>query len=71
MKPNMHPVYETSNAHCQCGNKFETRSTMKDISVDVCGMCHPFYTGKQRLIDTAGRIDRFRRKYATEAPAQS
>ncbi|MEO8480460.1 MAG: 50S ribosomal protein L31 [Gemmatimonadota bacterium] len=64
MKPNVHPLYQVTNAHCQCGNKFETRSTVPEISVEVCGQCHPYYTGKQRLIDTAGRIDRFRRKYA-------
>lgn len=64
MKPNLHPAYQKTTAHCQCGNSFETRSTKSDISVEVCGVCHPYYTGKQRLIDTAGRIDRFRRKYA-------
>lgn len=64
VKPNMHPVYQTITAHCQCGNTFETRSTTKAISVEVCAQCHPYFTGKQRLIDTAGRVDRFRRKYA-------
>lgn len=67
MKPNVHPVYQVAKAHCQCGNTFETRSTIADISVEVCGKCHPYFTGKQRLIDTAGRIDRFRKKYATDA----
>ncbi|MEP6590967.1 MAG: 50S ribosomal protein L31 [Gemmatimonadota bacterium] len=71
MKPNMHPVYETITAHCQCGNSFETRSTTKSLSVEVCAVCHPYFTGKQRLMDTAGRIDRFRRKYATEPAATS
>ncbi len=71
VKPNMHPVYESITAHCQCGNTFETRSTAKGISVEVCAQCHPYFTGKQRMIDTAGRIDRFRRKYSSEAPAQS
>lgn len=68
VKPNLHPVYETITAHCQCGNSFETRSTAKGISVEVCAQCHPYFTGKQRMIDTAGRVDRFRRKYAA-APA--
>ena len=72
MKPNLHPMYETITAHCQCGNKFETRSTAgKGISVEVCAQCHPYFTGKQRLVDTAGRVDRFRRKYATAAPAET
>jgi large subunit ribosomal protein L31 len=68
VKPNLHPVYQSITAQCQCGNKFETRSTAASISVEVCAMCHPYFTGKQRLVDTAGRIDRFRRKYATETP---
>ena len=68
MKPNVHPVYQVITAHCQCGNTFETRSTAKSISVEVCAQCHPYFTGKQRLVDTAGRVDRFRRKYAA-APA--
>jgi large subunit ribosomal protein L31 len=74
VKPNVHPVYQTITAHCQCGNTFETRSTAKAISVEVCAQCHPYFTGKQRLVDTAGRVDRFRRKYAAspaaEAPAE-
>ena len=65
MKPGIHPEYPAASGSCACGNKFQTRSTKGDLSVDVCGACHPFYTGKQRLVDTAGRIDRFRRKYAT------
>jgi len=68
MKPEIHPKYETVHVTCACGNAFQTRSTKGDISVDVCGACHPFYTGKQRLVDTQGRIDRFRRKYAAPAP---
>lgn len=66
MKPNVHPMYQTITAKCQCGNTFETRSTAAGISVEVCAQCHPYFTGKQRMIDTAGRIDRFRRKYAAE-----
>jgi len=67
MKADIHPDYKVVNVTCACGNSFKTRSTMGDISVDVGGACHPFYTGKQRLVDTAGRIDRFRRKYGTPA----
>ncbi len=71
MKPNLHPMYSTITAKCACGNSFETRSTSAAISVEVCSVCHPYYTGKQRLLDTAGRVDRFRRKYgaAEAAPA--
>ena len=65
MKTDIHPKYETVKIKCACGNEFETRSTLKGpISVEICSECHPFYTGKQKLIDTAGRVDRFRRKYA-------
>jgi large subunit ribosomal protein L31 len=67
MKADIHPKYEVVTVTCACTNTFKTRSTKGDISVDVCAACHPFYTGKQRLMDTAGRIDRFRRKYATPA----
>jgi large subunit ribosomal protein L31 len=67
MKAEIHPEYNAVNVTCACGNKFQTRSTRSEIAVDVCGACHPFYTGKQRVMDTAGRIDRFRRKYGTPA----
>lgn len=67
MKPDLHPVYKTITAVCACGNSFETRSTAQSIHVEVCSQCHPYYTGKQRLLDTAGRVDRFRRKYGTQA----
>ncbi len=63
MKRNFHPVYQTVTAVCACGNQFETRSTLDNIHVEICAKCHPYYTGKQRLVDTAGRVDRFRRKY--------
>jgi large subunit ribosomal protein L31 len=63
MKTDIHPEYATTHVHCACGNKFETRSTIAEISTDVCAECHPFYTGKQRLVDTAGRVERFRQKY--------
>jgi large subunit ribosomal protein L31 len=63
MKPEIHPVYETLTVHCACGTTFETRSTKKEISIEICSQCHPFFTGKQKLIDTAGRVERFQRKY--------
>ena len=64
MKPDIHPNYEPATVHCACGNTFQTRSTQEDIHLDVCSVCHPFFTGKQRLVDTAGRVDRFNKKYA-------
>jgi large subunit ribosomal protein L31 len=63
MKDNMHPKYEPTTITCACGNVIETRSTAKDIHVEICSACHPFFTGKQKLVDTAGRIERFRKKY--------
>ena len=70
MKADLHPVYKTLSVVCACGNKFETRSTSNNIHVEVCSQCHPYFTGKQRLVDTAGRVDRFRRKYQSE-PAKA
>ncbi len=64
MKPEVHPDYDVATVHCACGNTFQTRSTQNDIHLDVCSVCHPFFTGKQRLVDTAGRVDRFNKKYA-------
>jgi large subunit ribosomal protein L31 len=63
MKEGIHPKYAPVTVTCACGNSFVTRSTRSEMTVDICNTCHPFYTGKQRLVDTAGRIDRFRRKY--------
>ncbi len=64
-KEGIHPKYENIHVKCACGNTFETRSTNKgDIVVEICAMCHPFFTGKQKLVDTAGRVERFRRKVA-------
>ncbi|MBI5837999.1 MAG: 50S ribosomal protein L31 [Candidatus Eisenbacteria bacterium] len=73
MKAGIHPDYKTSKILCACGNVIETRSTMGSHHVEICSNCHPFYTGKQKLMDTAGRVERFRRKYAKkdEAPASS
>lgn len=65
MKDGIHPKYDESSVRCDCGNTFETRSTyVGEIHTEICSACHPFYTGKQKLIDTAGRIERFRKKYA-------
>jgi large subunit ribosomal protein L31 len=70
MKAAIHPVYEEVRVHCACGNTFTTRSTHKgDIHVEICSACHPFFTGKQKLMDTAGRVERFRRKYGKGTPA--
>jgi large subunit ribosomal protein L31 len=69
MKAGIHPEYKEINVTCTCGNKFETRSTIgQDLQVEVCSNCHPFYTGKQKIVDTGGRVDKFRKKYATAAP---
>jgi large subunit ribosomal protein L31 len=80
MKEGIHPDYPAARVTCACGNSFVTKSTRGDFPVDVCAACHPFYTGTQKLIDTAGRVDRFRKRYEkaikpaaakTEAPAAS
>jgi large subunit ribosomal protein L31 len=71
MKTDIHPKYETVTVTCSCGNSFETRSVAKSISVELCNDCHPFYTGKQKLIDTGGRIDRFARRYGTRKGASA
>ncbi len=64
MKTDIHPKYDTIKVTCSCGNQFETRSTMhKPLHIEVCSECHPFYTGKQKIVDTAGRIEKFRQKY--------
>lgn len=64
MKADIHPKYAKTIIKCACGNTVEAGSTKTDISVEICSKCHPFFTGKQKLIDTAGRIERFRKKYA-------
>ena len=64
MKEGIHPNYQQTTITCACGNVIETGSTKQNIKVEVCYKCHPFFTGKQRFVDTAGRIDRFRKKYA-------
>jgi large subunit ribosomal protein L31 len=69
MKDGIHPNYPAATIACACGNTFITHSTRGDFQVDVCGACHPFYTGTQKLLDTAGRVDRFRKRYQAK-PAQ-
>ena len=66
MKKGIHPEYQKTKVHCACGNEFETASTKKTINVEICSSCHPFFTGKQKLVDTAGRVERFRKKYGTK-----
>jgi large subunit ribosomal protein L31 len=63
VKPKIHPEYVEATVHCACGNTFQTRSTKKEIRVEVCSRCHPFFTGEQRIVDTAGRVERFKRRY--------
>ena len=64
MKADIHPSYQTVRVSCSCGNTFETRSTVgQDLQVEVCSACHPFFTGKQKIMDTAGQVDKFRRRY--------
>ena len=68
MKTDIHPAYGVTEVTCTCGNAFKTRSTLgHDLQVEVCANCHPFYTGKQKILDTAGRVDKFRKKYAAAA----
>ena len=65
MKPEIHPTYyKDAKVICVCGNTFTTGSVLKEIKIDICSSCHPFYTGKQKLVDTEGRVERFRKKYA-------
>ena len=68
MKADIHPAYQEMTATCSCGNIIKTRSTLgRDIHVDVCSQCHPFYTGKQKIVDTGGRVERFRRRFGTRS----
>lgn len=66
MKPKIHPKYNDSKFTCSCGNVIETRSTIGDSHIEICNKCHPFYTGKQKLVDTAGRVDRFLKRYGKQ-----
>jgi large subunit ribosomal protein L31 len=63
MKKGIHPKYDHTQITCACGNVIETRSTVDDMEVEICSACHPFFTGKQKLVDTAGRVERFKKKY--------
>jgi len=67
VKAGIHPEYRKAKVTCSCGNTFETRSTRGDIHVEICSACHPFYTGKQKIVDTEGRVERFYRKYGRNA----
>jgi large subunit ribosomal protein L31 len=68
MKPNIHPEYVEATAHCACGNTWQTRSTKPNLRVDLCSKCHPFFTGEQRLVDTGGQVERFRRRLGKQTP---
>lgn len=70
MKKDIHPQYNRTTVTCACGNQIEAGSTKENIRVEICSACHPFYTGKQKLVDTAGRIERFRKKYEKFQKAQ-
>lgn len=70
MKQGIHPDFKVTKVTCSCGNTFETRSVKDELHVELCNQCHPFYTGKQKLVDTGGRVERFQKKYANRRPAQ-
>jgi large subunit ribosomal protein L31 len=69
MKKEIHPEYQEATVKCVCGNEFKTRSTLKEINVEICSACHPFFTGQQKLVDSAGRVERFMRKYGKDYAA--
>jgi len=69
MKAKIHPQYHEVTAHCACGNTFKTRSTKPELRLEICSQCHPFFTGKAKLVDTAGRVERFQKRYAKSAKA--
>ena len=71
MKPDIHPQYGDATVTCSCGNTFSTRSTKASITVELCNECHPFFTGKQKLVDTGGRVERFQRRYAAQGMARA
>ena len=71
MKSEIHPDYVESTVRCTCGNEFVTRSTLPELHVEICSNCHPFYTGRQKLVDTGGRVERFRRRAAKRSSAKS
>jgi len=69
VKPDIHPKYVNATVHCACGETWQTRSTKSEIRLEICSSCHPFFTGKQKLVDTAGRVERFNRKYGRKTEA--
>lgn len=70
MKEKIHPRYQECHVHCGCGNTWDTRATVKELRIEICSQCHPFYSGKQKFVDSAGRVDKFMKKYgATKAKA--
>ena len=71
MKPEIHPDYVLATVRCSCGNEFVTRSTKSELHVEICSACHPFYTGKQKLVDTGGRVERFQRRLERAQAAKS
>ena len=71
MKPDIHPKYVNATVHCACGETWPTRSTKPEIRLEICSNCHPFFTGKQKLIDTAGRVERFNRKYGRKSTTEA
>ena len=71
MKTAIHPTYEPATIKCACGMKFETRTTVGDMKVDICSNCHPFFTGTQKIVDAEGRVERFKKKYAKTAQAKA
>jgi len=71
MKPKIHPDYKDVEVSCACGNTFRTRSTVAEMRLEICSACHPYFTGKQKLVDSAGRVERFQRKYAHLAADKS
>ncbi|MBM3989176.1 MAG: 50S ribosomal protein L31 [Planctomycetes bacterium] len=70
MKSSIHPKYFDCKVHCGCGNNFVTRATVKELRIEICSVCHPFYSGKQKFVDAAGRIDSFNRRYGNKAAAK-
>jgi large subunit ribosomal protein L31 len=68
MKPGIHPEYKKATVSCVCGNTFETRSTIGDLKLEICSNCHPFFTGRQKLVDSAGRVERYKQRYAKKTP---
>jgi len=67
MKPEIHPQYQAATVRCACGHEFVTRSVLPEVRVEICSACHPFYTGKQKIVDSAGKVEKFRRRYAKSA----